>query len=202
MARMLMGSAVAIVAFIGNMFCVPDARACQCEFTGPNWFTSLTVEELLAQYDFDAVFSGEVVSPDVTESDGGLVQHMHVLEVWQGRVYQEQELNIFSPCEVSLPEGQEYIIFANLRDDDLWISWCSPYIALSEADEVLQQLGLGEPPLPGTSDPSTCGLAGIFPILLTFTGFLFFVKRASPQWQRDKGLPVGQFGQFGARRQR
>lgn len=178
MARTLMGYTVAIVAFVGNMFCVPDARACQCLYTGPQWFSSFTVEEILAQFDFDAVFLGEVVSPDVTESGGGLVQHMHVLEVWQGRVYQEQELSIFSPCEVSLPEGQEYIIFANLRDDDLWISWCSPYIALSEADEVLQQLGLGEPPLPGTSDPTTCGLAGLLPVLFTLTGLFGYSSRA------------------------
>ena len=63
MARTLIGYGVALVAFIGNMFCVPSARACQCVYTGPDWFSALTVEEIFAQFDFDAVFSGEVVSP-------------------------------------------------------------------------------------------------------------------------------------------
>ncbi len=198
MSRALMGFGVAIVAFIGNMFCVPNARACQCGYTGPDWFGAFTVEEILALYDYDAVFSGEVVSNGMTESSETLVLHMRVVDVWQGRVYEEQKLDIDGFCLVSLPEGQEYIIFANRREGRLRVSRCSPYIALAEADEVLQQLGMGELPLPGSNDPATCGLAGILPVLLTLTGLfvcssrarLFNRRRNEPTQQSLRGLSV------------
>ena len=104
------------------------------------------------------VFSGTVI-----KTDGTLETSFEVNRVWKGDVRRRTTLTLFHGLESHgasyFKEGAAYLVFANamsklVRTDDgqdtpvFEISVCSGTRPLSEAQELVNQLGRGKPPRP------------------------------------------------------
>ena len=104
------------------------------------------------------VFSGTVI-----KTDNPVETTFEVHRVWKGDVRRRMTLTLFSGIESHnasyFKEETAYLVFANvlpklLRDDVgldariLEISQCSPTRPLSDAQELLKQLGRGKSPRP------------------------------------------------------
>jgi hypothetical protein len=104
------------------------------------------------------VFSGTVI-----KTDGSLETSFEVNPVWKGDVRRRTTLTLFPGIESygasSFKEGGAYLVFARamnklVRTDDgqdtpvFEISVCSGTQPLSEAQELVNQLGRGKPPRP------------------------------------------------------
>lgn len=102
-----------------------------------------------------AVFSGKVVDVEKSSSGDTLRVTLRVFEVWNGPRRETLEVSTLSAgaiCGYPFKEGQEYLVYADGKEEPFKVDLCSGTKQLSKADaEVafLEKLGEGEKPTNG-----------------------------------------------------
>jgi hypothetical protein len=146
-------AAVASVVLMGLSFLVllPDcASACSCAVLG----SKKQVEWALSHP--GAVFTGEVVKIDrpssIKSSLAPETVTFRVSESWKGP--EGATLEVRTPisgmsCGYPFKEGQEYLVYAHGKQQDLKVDLCSGTKALSKAGADLAELGNGQKPKDG-----------------------------------------------------
>jgi hypothetical protein len=147
LTRPLAGVAAVALIALGLVVLLPDcASACSCGGGAP-------FRVLAKGADASAVFSGEVMNVEEGSSTrmfGMSVPSrrvtLQVSEVWKGP--QTETLEVSTPrdgatCGYSFKEGQEYLVYANGKEEALKVDLCSQTRLLSRADEHLRVLGNG-----------------------------------------------------------
>lgn len=139
---------LAVFSFLGSS----GAYACSC-------IPNASPEKALRQA--GAVFAGRVVDiqkPRVLSSS--MEPATVVFETsrfWKG--LHDKQVSIYTPsgggpsCGFEFQKRQEYLVYANESDSELYVSLCSRTALLTEASEDLSSLGAGSP-VSGTSEDS------------------------------------------------
>lgn len=155
--------AVSFALMIGVLWFFGDTEqvyACSCVQPGS------PSEELEK---FPAVFAGTVVSvqhsydPDgrsVTRDDRSTIG-FEVSTVWKGTVYEEMQITTpptGGSCGFTFEEGEEYIVYAYdspYVEGGYTTGICSRTALLEQAQEDIDELGVGNAPLVGTAWPAS-----------------------------------------------
>lgn len=156
-----------------------SALACSCLIT--------TVQEQIGRS--PAIFAGTVVSYDTigfvrSTADPARVV-FNVSKVWKGEVHEYTEVQTAvsgASCGYEFEEGEEYLVYASEGDpitgaDGLSVGLCSRTAKLADAQEDLQVLGGGRPPLPGERKSPEGALPALMTVAAVLAGWVLVARR-------------------------